>query len=347
MLAVRALMLLSLTAALAASAAAQCTFHAQCDYARGSRDSSPAASRDVCCTLCTNRPGCAAGVWDGKSCWFKTVAEVKGGCKTSARAKDSCVPKSVKPGPPPGPPAPPPPGPPGPPAPAPAKPTVPPTPAPKCASGSNPVQVFIMLGQSNMLGEGHIGNLSGPPVNHTLANAVKYEGKYPYLYDKATKNWTTSKTVRNIFVLDSGGISSKYPAKVMTDQWMTGPSGRGSIGPELGIGGMLEAAFPTSPTMLLKSCIGDRALGWDLLPPGTARSSYTDATGTEWTYAGYHDTPLKWIANATKPAGIAWYAGLQYDGDIYRANAVLKNLTAYYPSTPAPTCYEVAGFFCK
>ena len=35
---------------------------------------------------------------------------------------------------------------------------------------AKPVQVFILMGQSNMLGEGHIGNLSGPPVNHTLAN---------------------------------------------------------------------------------------------------------------------------------------------------------------------------------
>ena len=70
-----------------------------------------------------------------------------------------------------------------------------------------------MLGQSNMLGEGHIGNLSGPPVNHTLANAVKYEGKYPYLYDKATKNWTTSKTVRNVFVM-GGGARQIHPPPV-------------------------------------------------------------------------------------------------------------------------------------
>jgi hypothetical protein len=53
---------------------------------------------------------------------------------------------------------------------------------------------------------------------------------------------------------------------------------------------MLEGANPTTPYMMLKSCTGDRALGWDLLPPGTNRSSYTDATGAVWTckYTSYH-----------------------------------------------------------
>ena len=174
-----------------------------------------------------------------------------------------------------------------------------------------------------------------------LAQAVT-AGKYPYLYDKATKNWTTSKTVRNVFVMGSGGINT---TSIHTNAWLNGGMGHGGIGPELGIGGMLEVASPTTPYMLLKSCIGNRALGWDLLPPGTKRSSYTDAAGDAWTYAGYHDSPMKWPANATYPNGNGWYAGLQYDGDIWRANKVLANLTGFYPSTPQQECYEVAGFF--
>lgn len=39
----------------------------------------PATTQAECCTLCSNRPGCAAGVFDGTSCWFKTAAAVKGG----------------------------------------------------------------------------------------------------------------------------------------------------------------------------------------------------------------------------------------------------------------------------
>jgi hypothetical protein len=117
-----------------------------------------------------------------------------------------------------------------------------------------------MMGQSNMLGMAKIGDLASPStIKNSLAEAVT-SGKYPYLYDTATKNWTTSKTVRNVFVMGSGGTTS--PTTIQTNAWMSGGVGhRGSVGPELGIGGMLEAAFDTDPIMLLKSCIGDRALG--------------------------------------------------------------------------------------
>jgi hypothetical protein len=39
---------------------------------------------------------------------------------------------------------------------------------------------------------------------------------------------------------------------------------------------------------------------------------------------------------------MGWAAGIQYDGDIYRANTVLGNLSSFYPGAK---CYEVAGFF--
>ena len=91
--------------------------------------------------------------------------------------------------------------------------------------------------------------------------------------------------------------------------------------------------------MLLKSCIGDRALGWDLLPPGSKGYEFDN-----FTYAGYHQSPMKWAVGTT-PVPIGWAAGVQYDGDIFRANNVLSNISTFYPSTPFQKCYEVAGFF--
>jgi hypothetical protein len=49
--------------------------------------------------------------------------------------------------------------------------------------------------------------------------------------------------------------------------------------------------------MMLKSCIGDRALGWDLLPPGAKGFEYTDSKNQSWTYAGYHQSPMKWAGD--------------------------------------------------
>ena len=53
-----------------------CTFQPNCDYGKGSRASSLASTQEQCCSLCADRPGCAAGVWDGTNCWFKTENQV-------------------------------------------------------------------------------------------------------------------------------------------------------------------------------------------------------------------------------------------------------------------------------
>ena len=47
-----------------------------------------------------------------------------------------------------------------------------------------------------------------------------------------------------------------------------------------------------------------------------------------YTYAGYHQSPNKW-KKGTTPKPISWHAGIQYDGDVARAAAVLNNLTTY------------------
>lgn len=367
--------LIVVTAVVANSATALaggCKFTPNCDYGKGDRAMAPAATQDDCCTLCTNRPGCAAGVFADGSCWFKTAKEVANGCTIDKKVEAACIPPSVKPGPPPAPPPPPPPPapcstfsskdtcppkrcvwtgsactvPPPPPPPPPAPP-LPPAPAPftppKCASGDAPVQVFIMMGQSNMLGE---GKKTGP--SPSLQDAVQTEGKYQYLWNKASGNWSVSKRVRNVFVMGSGGISPPAAITLFHNEFMTaatttpatvpgmGSRAKDTIGPELGIGFTLGNST-TAPVMTLKTCIGDRALGWDLLPPGSPGFNYSN-----YTYAGYHESPEKWPQGTPKPAPMGWAAGIQYDGDISRANIVLNNISTFYPGS---SCYEVAGFF--
>jgi len=91
--------------------------------------------------------------------------------------------------------------------------------------------------------------------------------------------------------------------------------------------------------MTLKSCIGNRALGWDLLPPGAKGYTYDN-----YTYAGYGESPEKWKAGDPHTAGGvgSWYAGKQWDGDTGNAQKVLDDLGTYYPGAEK---YEVAGFF--
>lgn len=183
-----------------------------------------------------------------------------------------------------------------------------------------------------MLGMGHIsGNENG-----TLEYAVKTEHLYPYLVDGAG-NWSVSKDVRNVFIMTSGNATFNH-SKLEHNEWMTVKGN--TIGPELGIGHFVSD-FNKGPVMILKSCIGNRALGWDLLPPGSERFDYTDNKNTTWTYAGYHDSPLSW-KKGTQPQPMGWMAGEQYDGDTANAKHILADLSTYYPGASS---YEIAGFF--
>ena len=192
---------------------------------------------------------------------------------------------------------------------------------------SEPVQVFILLGQSNMLGAGKIKGDDG-----SLEYAVKQKKLYPYLVDK-DGNWAERKDVRNVRVMGSGTGGMKQ----FNNEWMSIKGGR--IGPEFGIGHQI-GNYTNKPVMILKSCIGNRALGWDLLPPGGEGFEYTDAKGVTWIHPGYKGSPEKWV-KGTEPKKIKWYAGMQYDGDIARVKKVLSEIDKYYPGAKK---YEIAGF---
>ncbi len=205
-----------------------------------------------------------------------------------------------------------------------------PDPDGKPADMTKPVQVFIIMGQSNTL---EMGKVKGG--EDSLEHAVKEESLYPFMVDDAG-NWTIRKDVRNVHTQGSGGPSGKGGIK--RNDWLTVSGGK--IGIEQGIGHHLGNAID-APVLILKSSIGNRSLGWDLLPPGSASYEFTDSKdGKTYVYAGYGQSPDRW-EKGTEPAPIGWTAGIQYEGDIARAHEVLKNLETYYPGG---TKFEVAGF---
>ena len=204
-----------------------------------------------------------------------------------------------------------------------------PDPDRKPADMSKPVQVFIIMGQSNTL---EFGKVKGDKEG-TLEHAIENEKLYSFMVDDSGK-WTTRKDVRNVHVMGSGGPGK---TRLMRNDWLTVSGSK--IGIEQGIGHQIGDASD-APVLVLKSSIGNRALGWDLLPPGSKGFEFTDSKGVTWVHPGYKGSPEKWKKGET-PKPIGWYAGLQYDGDVARAKDVLKNLSKYYPGA---TEFEVAGF---
>jgi hypothetical protein len=198
-----------------------------------------------------------------------------------------------------------------------ALPDVLPDPDGKEADMSKPVQVFILMGQSNMLGFGNAGQLKGVAAE-----------KYPYVVDDGG-NWNVRKDVRNTFFC---------MAQLRYNDWLTAENGNGSgkLGPEIGIGNYLGHAID-APVLILKSCVGNRALGWDLLPPSAA------GTGKDGkSYQGDSESSNRKVSEEVKAKNGGWYAGLQYDQDVGAAQNALKDLATYYPGA---TKFEVAGFF--
>jgi alpha-galactosidase len=217
----------------------------------------------------------------------------------------------------------------------------------KPADMTKPVKVFIMMGQSNMVGFGAVGPEGTPG---TLTTLVKKESKYPFLVDDAGK-WLPRSDVRCVFMLAGKGMQR--------NDWLQPGFGAraGNFGPELGFGHVIGQAL-NEPVLLIKACCGNRSLGWDYLPPGSERYEFVKKEkGGDKNYigAGYKDRPDSWEMDkakgkATEPPQwidkrtgkvIDWYAGKQYDDDVANAKTVLADIGKYYPGA---TKYEIAGF---
>jgi hypothetical protein len=185
----------------------------------------------------------------------------------------------------------------------------------KEADMSKPVKVFIMMGQSNMVGMSPISSLT---------DYCKTKKKYTYLLDDEGK-WAQRKDVYCAMVTCNEHNGPLAP----------GFGSTGRIGVELGFGWVVGDALD-EPVLLLKACIGNRSLGWDLLPPGSEPYEFEGKK-----VPGYRGTPENPKGNGSIPAGAGWYAGKQYDTDIANAKAALENLDKFYPGAKK---YEVAGF---
>ena len=170
-------------------------------------------------------------------------------------------------------------------------------------------------------GLGWLRRMDIPGTLHTL---VRKDGKFPHLVDDQG-NWT----VRND-VIYKGVISA-----VAQGPLTVGIQGN-TIGPELQFGHIM-GYYHDEPVLLIKASIGNRSLGWDILPPGSKRFTYDGRV-----YAGYKDTPSSWVEGQPKKK-VNWYAGKQYDEYVKAIHDVLDNFGTLFPAYKGQG-YEVAGF---
>lgn len=188
-----------------------------------------------------------------------------------------------------------------------------------CEKGVYPIEVIHFGRGKTYLGYSHWD------IPGTLTTLVKQEGKFPHLLDE-DGNWTVRNDVIYKGVVSAGGQGPLKP----------GVQRGGTIGPQLGFGHVM-GYYHDEPVLLIKASIGNRSLGWDILPPGSERYTYEGRV-----YAGYKDPQSSWpVGEKPKPGG--WYAGKTYDRFTKAIHGVLNDFDKLFPQFKDQG-YEIAGF---
>ena len=182
-----------------------------------------------------------------------------------------------------------------------------------------PLKVYVMLGQSNMVG---FGRIEPRDQVGTLSHLVNEQKRFLELIDQEGK-WTARDDVWLVQVT------------VQQRQGWLQPVGR-HFGPELGFG-QIVGDLHEEPVLLIKASQGNRSLGWDILPPDSERFEHDGRI-----YAGYGDDTPSWVEGEEKKP-VNWYAGKQYDDFLRDTKEVLANLKEFYPDYDGRPV-EVAGF---
>lgn len=169
-----------------------------------------------------------------------------------------------------------------------------------------------------------LGWIQRTDIPGTMETVARQEGKFPHLVDEHGK-WTVRNDVTYKGVISAVG---QGPLTV-------GIQGN-TIGPELGFGHVMGYYFD-EPVLIIKASIGNRSLGWDILPPGSERFTYDGRV-----YAGYGDSPESWPVG-TEPEPINWYAGKQYDEYVEATHKVLEEFDTLFPTYKSQG-FEIAGF---
>ena len=181
-----------------------------------------------------------------------------------------------------------------------------------------PFKVTFLTKHAN--GLGWVGRTDIPG---TLTTVLKEEKKFPHLIDDEGR-WT----VRNDVIYK--GVISAVGQGPLT----VGLQGN-TIGPELQFGHIL-GHYHDEPVLLIKASIGNRSLGWDILPPGSERFTHQGKT-----YAGYKDTSPSWVEGQPRKK-VNWYAGKQYDEYVEAVHGVLDKFDSLFPEYKDQG-YEIGG----
>ncbi|GFH56111.1 hypothetical protein CTEN210_12587 [Chaetoceros tenuissimus] len=217
------------------------------------------------------------------------------------------------------------------------------------------VKVFVMMGQSNMIGYGQVyPKETVGTLLHEISN-----GKYKHLvgsYDAEgnVESFSERSDVRIVYhdtrsTLPYGNANLKVGWDEERNDF---------IGPEIGFGSIIGHAYE-NPIFIIKVGRGGRSLGFEFLPENSSRFKEGD-----YSFPGHGECPQRSFKNARlaeeedcnscrdneKECPVFWsdkneclrchgdYAGIQFDRDVANVKNILNNIQEYVPG------YQNQGF---
>ena len=223
---------------------------------------------------------------------------------------------------------------------------------------SKKLKVFIMMGQSNMIGYGQVHPVH---TQGTLLNEIS-NGNYPHLITSFNGTHATWRERRDVRIVHRKYTSTEQGNTHLSVDWIDDSF----VGLEVQFGNIVGHVFD-NPILIIKVGVGGRSMGYDFLPPGSAR--YTSGGKS---YPGYGQCPhvsngnamqatdddcgscrgnigatcpVFWdsIETCKSSCGSGSHAGQQYDNDAWNAKAILSDIHSYYPDYQDQG-FEIAGF---
>ncbi len=185
-----------------------------------------------------------------------------------------------------------------------------------------PVQVFILAGQSNMVGAGQIN--ANPDRNEGkgslewMATDPSTAERYGHLM-RADGKWAERDDVQIWFLDRKGNLAPGFGNRATT------------IGPELGFGWVVGEAIDDAPVLLIKIAWGGKSLAEDFRPPsagGEVGPYYTQLiTKTKEVLANAKTLFPQFAGRELELAGFGWHQGWndrinQQFNDEYEQNMV-------------------------
>ena len=188
---------------------------------------------------------------------------------------------------------------------------------------AQPLQVFILAGQSNMQGHAHVRtfeHLGMDPASASLLAEMQNPDGTPKVLERV---WISS--LGSADQVQSGRLTTGYGAS------QNGPK----IGPEYTFGIFLEK-YTRAPILLIKTAWGGKSLHTDFRPPSAGPYLFHEQQLASWQQQG------KDIAAMQREKEMA--TGVSFRLMIEHVKSVLADLPQVVPNYDAGKGYELAGF---